>query len=171
MKDETIREYVTSKLKSGYSPEQISGRIKIDLGCSISHKAIYQYIYRQVHRNGYGYLKQNCEDLRMYLKRRHRRRTKKGMRKSQRIFRPYGLSIEERPLEVNTRKTIEHWERGSNENTNGLIRWYFPKSTDFAKVTDEEIKEVEYALNTRPRKRLKWRTPLEVFNSSVALAH
>lgn len=114
LKDNTIREYVTSKLKSGYSPEQISGRIQIDLHKqSISHEAIYQYIYRQVHRNGYGYLKPNCEDLRVYLKRRHKRRAKKGMRKSQRIFRPYGLSIEERPHGVNTRKTIGHWEGDS----------------------------------------------------------
>ena len=61
------------------------------------------------------------------------------------------------------------WERGTNENTNGLIRWYFPKGTDFATITDEEIKAVETALNNRPRKRLGWRTPLEAFNESVAL--
>lgn len=61
------------------------------------------------------------------------------------------------------------WERGANENTNGLIRWYLPKRTDFATVSEERIKEIEYRLNTRPRKRLGWRTPLEVFNQSVAL--
>ena len=61
------------------------------------------------------------------------------------------------------------WERGTNENTNGLIRWYFPKKTDFRTITDEEIKRVEYLLNTRPRKRLGWKTPLEVFSESVAL--
>lgn len=60
------------------------------------------------------------------------------------------------------------WERGTNENTNGLIRDYFPKKTDFSMITDEEIKFVERELNTRPRKRLNWKTPLEVF--SVALA-
>lgn len=61
------------------------------------------------------------------------------------------------------------WERGTNENTNGLIRWYLPKRTDFAMISDERISEIEYRLNTRPRKRLGWRTPLEVFNQSVAL--
>lgn len=61
------------------------------------------------------------------------------------------------------------WERGTNENTNGLIRWYLPKGTDFATVSDERIKEIEYRLNTRPRKRLGWKTPLQVFNQSVAL--
>lgn len=61
------------------------------------------------------------------------------------------------------------WERGINENTNGLIRWYFPKRTDFATISDDTIRAVETALNNRPRKRLGWRTPLEVFNESVAL--
>jgi len=61
------------------------------------------------------------------------------------------------------------WERGTNENTNGLIRWYFPKGTDFATISGETIKAVEDALNNRPRKRLGWRTPLEVFNESVAV--
>ena len=59
------------------------------------------------------------------------------------------------------------WERGTNENTNGLIRYYFPKKTDFALVPDERIKKVENILNNRPRKRLMWLTPLEVFNERV----
>lgn len=59
-------------------------------------------------------------------------------------------------------------ERGTNENTNGLIRWYLPKGTDFAIVTDKVIATVERSLNTRPRKRLRYQTPLEVF-TSVAL--
>lgn len=61
------------------------------------------------------------------------------------------------------------WERGTNENTNGLIRWYLPKRTDFATISDERIREIEQRLNNRPRKRLGWRTPLEVFNQHVAL--
>ena len=61
------------------------------------------------------------------------------------------------------------WERGTNENINGLIRWYFPKGIDFATISNEAISHVEYILNTRPRKRLGWKTPLEVFNESVAL--
>jgi len=61
------------------------------------------------------------------------------------------------------------WERGSNENANGLVRWYFPKRTDFSKISDEEVARVEYALNTRPRKRLGWKTPLEVFSEELKL--
>lgn len=65
------------------------------------------------------------------------------------------------------------WERGANENLNGLIRQYFPKKTDFSTITDEEIERIERKLNNRPRKRYNFETPLEVmdkllFNTEVA---
>jgi IS30 family transposase len=55
------------------------------------------------------------------------------------------------------------WERGLNENTNGLVRQYFPKKFDFAKITDNDLQQVEDLLNNRPRKTLGYRTPNEVF--------
>jgi transposase, IS30 family len=55
------------------------------------------------------------------------------------------------------------WERGLNENTNGLIRQYFPKKHDFARITNTEIQRVAELLNNRPRKTLGYRTPNEVF--------
>lgn len=55
------------------------------------------------------------------------------------------------------------WERGANENTNGLIRQYFPKGTDFSTVTDEEIQGVMARLNNRPRATRKFKTPNELF--------
>ncbi len=61
-------------------------------------------------------------------------------------------------------------DRGSNENINGLIRRFFPKKTDFAKVTKEEINKVEYLLNTRPRKRHGGKTPLEVLLERTGVA-
>lgn len=61
------------------------------------------------------------------------------------------------------------WERGTNENTNGLIRQYFPKGTDFSRVSVREIRRVERELNDRPRKVLHWKKPDEVFNQLVAL--
>ena len=63
------------------------------------------------------------------------------------------------------------WERGLNENTNGLVRQYFPKKYEFAKITDKELQQVEDLLNNRPRKTLGYRTPNEVFfkQRSVAL--
>lgn len=258
LKDKIIRDYVIKKLKNeDYSPEQIAGTLPNEHpGHSISPEAIYQFIYVQYQRGGWG----KCigEDLRMYLKRRHKVRKpkfvpfteEKGAIKN-RVF------IDERPKEVDARKAPGHWEgdsmvsrqslaglntlvervtgivfiskirnttaeettravtgrlrmlpaklrktitvdnghenaghenitkeikakiffahpyhsweRGTNENTNGLIRWYLPKRTDFATVSEKQIKEIEYRLNTRPRKRLGWRTPLKVFNRSVAL--
>jgi transposase, IS30 family len=258
LKNGFIRRYVVTNLKTGLSPEQISGRLHLEYpNESISHEAIYRFIYNQVHRDGRGELKKHHHDLRKYLRRRHKRRGQRGMRSVQRIFRPKGPSIDERPREVGRRNIVGHWEgdsivskkskvglntlverktglvfitkirnstaevtkdvvverlsvlpptlrktitsdnghenslydltqsllgilwyfahpyhsweRGTNENTNGLVRWYFPKGTDFATIPDESIKAVETALNNRPRKRLGWRTPLEAFNESVAL--
>ncbi len=57
------------------------------------------------------------------------------------------------------------WERGTNENTNGLIRTYFPKGTDFNTVTEQELEKVQKQINMRPRKRLGYRTPFEMFQS------
>lgn len=61
------------------------------------------------------------------------------------------------------------WERGTNENTNGLIRQYFPKGTEFDKVSTREIKRVQRQLNDRPRAVLNYLKPDEVFNELVAL--
>lgn len=55
------------------------------------------------------------------------------------------------------------WERGINENTNGLIRQYFPKGTDFNQVTDEQVQHVMDRLNNRPRKTRGYKTPKELF--------
>lgn len=254
LKNERIRSYVVSHLKQKWSPEQIAGRIISDLNETISHEAIYQYVYHQYTFHNAN-LKDGAEDLRMYLRRKRKRRVPKGLRRCQRMLKPQGISIDERPEVVNQRqrigdwegdsveskdhkpgintlverkiglvfitklktrtsysttnavtnrfsklpKKIKHtltldngvenhrweeierntglsvffahpyhsWERGTNENTNGLIREYFPKKTDFTQVSDEEIAKVEYDLNTRPRKRLNWLTPLEAL--SVAL--
>lgn len=255
LKTSGIRAYVISQLKEGWSPEQISGTAKKESIGLISHEAIYQFIYAQIHRSGWGYLRTGHEDLRMFLRRKQKRRQKKGMRKSQRIFRPKGISIDERPVIVDARtrigdwegdtvescnhkpgvntllerktglffvtkvfnktsvatvnamekrmsllpsimkKTItldngsensdwqmmeektklktffahpyHSWERGSNENANGLLREYFPKGTDFSMISNEEIEAVELRLNSRPRKRLGWLSPLQAM--SVAL--
>lgn len=55
------------------------------------------------------------------------------------------------------------WERGTNENTNGLIRQYLPKGTDFNGVTDEQIQAVMDRLNNRPRRKRGCRSPNEIF--------
>src|SRR6266850_2075329 len=60
------------------------------------------------------------------------------------------------------------WQRGSNENTNGLLRQYFPKSLDLSTVTLAQLEEVARELNDRPRQTLDWMKPCEVFSRTVA---
>jgi len=62
------------------------------------------------------------------------------------------------------------WQRGTNENTNGLLRQYFPKGMDMTKVTKRDLRFVEDRLNGRPRKVLRFRTPHEVFTSHLRVA-
>ncbi len=66
-------------------------------------------------------------------------------------------------------KPYHSWERGANENTNGLIRQYFPKGTDFGDITEEQVMHVQNILNSRPRKRLGYMTPKEKFKQLTNL--
>jgi len=77
------------------------------------------------------------------------------------------LFTEETQMQVYFANPYSPWERGTNENTNMLIRDFFPKGTDFSTIPSGKIKQVQDLLNNRPRKTLKWETPNEVFNEMI----
>jgi IS30 family transposase len=77
------------------------------------------------------------------------------------------LFTEETKIKVYFADPYSPWQRGTNENTNGLIRQYFPKGTDFKLVPKHLIQEVQDQLNDRPRKALKFYKPNEVFNQLI----
>lgn len=74
------------------------------------------------------------------------------------------LFTKETKIQVYFADPYSPWQRGTNENTNGLIRRYFPKGTDFNKIKRKEIKRVQDQLNGRPRKVLEYFTPFEIFD-------
>jgi IS30 family transposase len=99
MQDERIKQYVLEKLKNYWTPELISGRIELDLGLSISHEAIYQYIY------------DGNRDLVKFLPRKHGARKKKWKyRKSKKTHIPNRIPIENRPSEADRRMEFGHFE-------------------------------------------------------------
>jgi transposase, IS30 family len=248
-----LREYIHTKLKSRWSPDQIANKLKeeypLDMSMRASHETIYTYLYCLPR----GELK---KELMSHLRRERKERQRRGnVHKMRRVI-PDMVSISERPPEVadriipghwegdlivgkghksaigtlverTTRTTIlvplkakdamsvrkafekeirklprqmkqsltydrgtemfEHklftentkmkvyfadpyspWQRGTNENTNGLLRQYFPKGTDLSLVSRQEIKRVQRELNGRPRKVLQYQTPYESFNSLIS---
>lgn len=131
VKDSSLRDYVIKYLKLGWSPEQIAAKAEETTGVKISHEAIYQYIYAQIHRNGYGLLRPGCEDLRPYLARRKKRRVRKGLRVSYSIEKGPLPSIDDRPEEAEFRMEVGHYEddliiskhalKTVNERMSGLL--------------------------------------------------
>ena len=248
----SLKSFVYRGLLSGFSPEQIAGRIKFlypnNTMMSISHEAIYQHIYK--HRQ--SFLGKKLIKLLPYhhSKRRYNR---KGGKNKIRIKEQTNIS--QRPQHVELRLEVGHWEgdliiglgqksaigtiverktrytfiiklenrksetvtqqfakflnylpkyvlksmtydngmemanhkwlsnntgmdiffanpyssweRGTNENTNGLIRRFFPKKTDFNTITNEQLKQAQNALNNRPRKVLGYKTPNESMNQEI----
>ena len=230
-------------IQMDWSPEQISGRLRVEEGVRISHEHIYQYIYADKQAGGQLYRHLRCKKKR---RKRYGTYNRRGVIRNR-------VSIDERPAVVNDRSRVgdwegdtvigkghkgalvtlverkslytvigavarrtatavraaivagltshknqvhtltydngkefaEHeqiakelgaeiyfahpyssWERGLNENTNGLIRQYFPKGQELTDVAQEEIKYAMDRLNHRPRKTLGFRTPYEVFFST-----
>ena len=237
--DEDRRHWVIEKLLMQWSPEQISNRMKLELGESVSHEWIYQMIYADRKEGGI---------LHLNLRWGRKTRKKRGGGRDKRGQIPNRISIEKRPEIINERGRIgdfegdlvigahhkgmlltlvdrtsrytliekilnksaevtaaaivtslevlstqtysitfdngkefsahekisketdvliffahpySSFERGTNENTNGLIRQYFPKKYDLRKTTSNEVKRVQNLINHRPRKILGYKTPHE----------
>ena len=85
------------------------------------------------------------------------------MAKNLQIIKKYQLHL----IQIFT-SLIHSWERGLNEHTNGLIRQYLPKKSEFLNVSKDEIIMIENRLNHRPRKILNYKTPYEVFFSEMS---
>ena len=77
------------------------------------------------------------------------------------------LFTEETQIKVYFADPYSPWQRGTNENTNMLIRDFFPKGTDFNLVTKEQLKRVQNILNSRIRKTLNWKSPKDVFEEQI----
>ena len=84
-------------------------------------------------------------------------------------FAEFKLLEEHLSTEVYFAEPHKPWQRGTNENTNDILRFFFPKGTNFHEVSCEKLERVVYLINTRPRKCLNWKSPFEVF-WGVALA-
>jgi len=240
--EKQIRKY----LKFDCSPEQVAGKLKVDKIVSLTHEAIYQYIYKNKASGGRLYLnlphkmkkyKNRCGSYssrgmiidRVPISKRPKiveHKTRIGDFEVDTIIGKYHrgsiVSIVDRkskfvllkklpskeaiqvsnaitellyPIrkithtitsdngkEFSYHKTISNtlnagfyfcdsyssWQRGLNENTNGLVRRYIPKRTDLDEISDEEIQMIQYRLNHRPRKALGYKTPYEVFMSEVS---
>jgi IS30 family transposase len=236
-----IEKYIRASLKQDWSPEQLSGRMKLDIGVSVAHESIYRYIYAN---------KANGGKLYTYLRHKNKKYHKRSNDYKARGTIIDRVMIDKRPKIVDKKqrigdfeidtvigknhvgalvtvvdrkskftiikniaskqadevskalidmitpiKAITHtitsdngkefayhkeisaaldtkfyfanpyhsWERGLNEHTNGLIRQYLPKKSEFTNVSKEQIIMIQNRLNHRPRKVLGYKTPYEVF--------
>lgn len=253
-KNSKLRFYMFSRLKLGWSPEQIAERLKLDYPRDTSMRISYESIYKYIYFECKGMLQQYLIKWLPYSKpKRYGKHKKRFIYMGSIIDR---VTIDERPEHIETREEEGHWEgdlvvgkgqtsaigtlverktrytiivhldsrkskhvveafakaivgfppnlrrsltydngiemaahkdfkqrtqmdvyfahpyssweRGTNENTNGLIRRVFKKKTDFNTITPKQLKDLEYALNTRPRKILGYLTPSELIAKLAA---
>ena len=241
-----IESYIREKLKAGWSPEQISGRMDLENIGSISYETIYQFIYRnkaskgklytylrhknkKYHKRSHDYLRRGTIIDRVMINKRPKIVEQKKRIGDLEIDTVIGKDhkgalvtvvdrkskfalirkVPSKHAEIVTTALIEmlepiksviktitsdngkefayhqqvsqildtdfyfanpyhSWERGLNEHTNGLIRQYLPKKTDFTQISKEDVITIQEKLNHRPRKVLNYRTPYEVFFEDLA---
>src|SRR5208282_1618863 len=107
LKDDIIKNYVVDKLKTGWSPEQIAGTIKLDINKSVSYETIYKFVY-------------NNNKLIKLLPQKRKKRLKRGQKKGRRSpIISDRIMIDQRPLDINKRLDIGHWEADTLEGRIG----------------------------------------------------
>ena len=132
-----------------YSPEQICGRFRMKGEEMVCAETIYRWGWQEKKRFG------DFEIDTMIGKNR------KGAIMTTKEFARHKEIAKGLDAEFYFARPYHSWERGANEHTNGLIRQYIPKGTDFSELTDEMTAEIEWKLNNRPRKSLGYLTPIE----------
>ena len=138
-------------LQQHWSPEQIQHRLRHE---GAAHAISYATIYRGIYAGRF-----NDPDWVKSGKQRLRHRGKE--------FARHAAVAEELGVKIYFPPPYQPWQRGTNENTNGLLRKYCPKHQDIAQYSDEYIEKAVRALNSRPRKCLQWKTPYEVHFEEV----
>ena len=150
----TLRRLVASQLAAKWSPEQIAGWLRVtypdDPTMHVSHETIYRSLFVQSR----GVLKKALVQ--------HLRRCRL-MRRSQHAAFTVATDVQ-----VYFCDPQSPWQRGSNENTNGLLRQYFPKGADLAGLSQGQLNRVAKQLNQRPRKTLGYKTPADMLATFVA---
>lgn len=186
--DDAMKEKINLLLYEGWSPEQIHGRLKYEGVDIVSHETIYKYVYedKRLKGNGKGLYKHLRRKGRKYAKRGNQYKGRGIIVDRVDIDQRPNIVNEKIRFDdlegdtiigKNRKGTIETiidrytgflWmsklsgKEGRTRMQNRLIRQYIPKGSDFAEVSDDYIAEVQDILNNRPRKRLGFRTPLEV---------
>ncbi len=152
MDDPQLNEAVRTCLTQEWSLEQIAGRLEQEHSKSPQRRVSAQTIYTWIERD------QHRKHWRSFLRCRGKRRwCRKNAGET-------GHRLEKHlVLKLTFADPGCPYQRGTNENTNGLIRQYFPKGTNFRDITHDEVRRMENRLNNRPRARLSFRTPAEVF--------
>ena len=157
-----MKDTVVSLLEEGYSPEQIKGRSNVEGFAMVSHETMYRWIWEDKlsGKDAVPLALKTIEALQPIKDLIHTITADNGKE-----FAKHQEIAEKLEISFYFCKPYHSWERGANENMNGLIRQYIPKGTDFSGITDEFVSWVENKLNNRPRKRLGYLTPNEKFNS------
>ena len=154
-------------LEEQWSPEEISYRLRLEnYPFNISCNTIYRAIYaRKFDEKGLPYGNRGC-----IRKLRHKGKTRKKKTLTPDRGKEFACHEEvtkETGIEFYFPPPHSPWDRGTNENTNGLLREYIPKSTDIDSLSQKDIAIFFDKLNKRPRKCLGWKTPFEVFYGKV----